>query len=62
MKLILSRNNQIIKPIRKPLLCYFCKQEKGRSRNFRSVHSLKYHISNLHKFEIRILDVAEVKS
>lgn len=62
MKLILSRNNQIIKSIRKPLLCYFCKQEKGKSRNFRSTYSLKYHVSTNHKDEIRILDVIEVKN
>jgi len=34
-------------------LCDFCKEEKGRSRKFHSLHALKWHLTNNHGDEIK---------
>jgi len=34
------------------LLCIICKEEKGRSRKFHSLHALKWHLKHEHGFHL----------
>lgn len=34
------------------LLCIICKEEKGRSRKFHSLHALKWHLRHTHETQL----------